>query len=141
MAKRVEITEWGIGGNIPSKHVTYELHDLVRLTVQCLKNEITRISHENGCTEIVLAHGSWAAHLTHFLDTPGITFFRGQMVIRLNVQIGVTRIKIFHDIRATEMSTDSQDIFKDFIFDFKYVTKKGRVLPRINYSEESEDLP
>ena len=142
MAKRLEITVRGSGGHIPSKRVNYKLHGLERLTIQCLKDEITRISHESGCTEIVLTHRSRSPHHPfHLLDTPDITYFRKQMDVCLDDMIGVTRIKIFFDIRATEMSENSHDIFKDFIFDFEYVTKKGRVLPRINYSEESEDLP
>ena len=146
MAKRLEISMYASGGNIPSKRVYYKLHDLFRLTIQCLKDEITRISHESGCTEFVLTHRPRTAHPVHLLDTPHITFSRKQMKVWLNDQIGVTRIKIFYDIRATEITKEallsfhSQDIFKDFIFDFKYVTKKGRVVPRINYSEECEDL-
>ena len=144
MAKRLEITVRGSGENIPSKRVNYKLHDLERLTIQCLKDEITRISHESGCTEIVLTHRSRTRHHPlHLLDAPGITFFRRGMEICLDYrkQIGVTRFKIFYDIRATEMSTEPRYSSEDFIFDFEYVTKKGRLLPRINYSEESEDLP
>ena len=141
MAKRLEISARGSGGNIPSKRVYYTLDDLHRLSIQCLKDEISHISHESGCSEIVLTHcprGRY--HPTHLLNSPHITFFRGQMNVYLNVMFGVTRIKIFYDPRATEMSENSHDIFKDFIFNFEYVTKKGRVLRRINYSEESEDL-
>ena len=142
MAKRLEISMYASGGNIPSKRVYYKLHDLFRLTIQCLKDEITRISHESGWTEIVLTHRPRDPrhHPAHLLDSPDITFFRRRMEVCLDYMIGVTRIKIFFDSRATEMSEDSHDIFKDFKFNFEYVTKKGRVLPRINYSEESEDL-
>ena len=140
MAKRLEITVRGSGGNIPSKRVNYKLDDLERLAILCLKDEITSVIHESGCTEIVLTHRPRTVHPVHLLDSPHITFFRRQMEVWFNYQTGVTRIKIFYDIRATEISTKSQDIFKDFIFDFKYVTKKGRVVPRINYSEECEDL-
>ena len=142
MAKRLEITVRGVGGNIPSKHISYELHDLERLTIQCMKREITHFSLDTGCFEIDLSHRSRFHSPSKLINTPDISFSRGGMGISLigGDEIGVTHIKIFFDNRATKISSNATCLFKDFRFDFNYVTKKGRLLPRINYSEEFEDL-
>ena len=165
MAKRLEITECGTGGIIPTKRVSYELDDLARLSIVCVKDEVTRVSYESGYTEIVLSHGSPFREISQ-PTTPYVNLSGAEMRIDcytagLN---GVTRIKIFHVNQATKLRTFTlapstfnyvkgrtqhlplsfYSAFKfangqrsqHFWFQFEYVTKKGRVVPRMNYMQE-----
>ena len=170
MAKRLEITECGTGGIIPTKCVSYELNELARLSIVCVKDEVTRVSYESGYTEIVLSHGSPFRTISQ-PTAPYVNLYGAEMRINCHTAglNGVTRIKIFHDNQATKVRTftneplnigsafnfkfgqRSQDFplsfypeFKfakgqrtqHFWFQFDYITKKGRVVPRMNYMQE-----
>ena len=68
MAKRLEITVCGIGGNIPSKRISCELHNLERLSIRCEEEKISHISHECGYSEIVISRPSSSRSLSIIED-------------------------------------------------------------------------
>ena len=110
----------------------FRFKDLHNLIIRSPKELFEDLQHEGPYVQLRFYRGH--------LESPGASSKRVWEGQQLNIDVGVgCLIHLYRNCEATsyewkQMENDGKT-FYEFHFHFKYVSKRGRVLPRINYKE------